>query len=93
MGKDKLVLLRTITNDLTKELSEEEIDLREKLVEIETKLKSVEKVITNIAKDSKTIYDSEAFSLLIESIAITSAISVVAEYLNVSPEDIEELLK
>jgi hypothetical protein len=44
-------------------------------------------------ENSDTIFDSEAFNTIIGSIAISAAVSAVAEYFDVKPEDIDSLLK
>jgi len=71
------------------ELNEEENLLKEKLLEIEYKLNSIDNIIFAVKEEnSDTMFDSEVFNTIIGSIAISAAISVVAEYFNIKSEDI-----
>ena len=89
-----LILLESLKKEKTIVLSEKEIELEKKLLEIEDRFESLEYVITKMNQDkASTMFDSETFSILVGSIAITAAIGVVAEYFDLSKEDLDKLLK
>ena len=93
---NKMILIKSILedNERKNELNEKEIELKQRLIDIDNKLESIEKVVTVIGCDKpNTIFSSDAFQMLVESIAITAAIGVVAEYLDISIDDIEDILK
>lgn len=96
-GKNNnLILLKSIMEENGKliELSENEIELKEKLVNIENKLISIEKIIASINNDKdNNIYNSEAFGILLNSIAITAAVNVIAEYFNIDIDRIDDILE
>lgn len=89
-----LILLESLKKEKSIVLSEEEVELKDKLLEIESKLESVEKIIVKMNQDKPdTMFDSETFTILVGSIAITAAISVVADYFNLDKDDLDKLLK
>ena len=92
---NNLILLQSIKDEIFEELllNEEQEELKQKLLSIEKKLESVEKVVENISKfNRESIYNSNAFNMIVGSIAITAAIGTIAEYFGVKTEDIDNLL-
>ena len=88
-----LILLKFNKNEEI-ELTEEEIELKKKLNKIEDKFNSMEKVILSINNEQPdTLFNSDAFNILIGSIAITAAIRVIADYFDVDLSDIDNLLE
>ena len=93
---NNLILIKSIieANEKKSELTDREKELQKRLLEIDDKLKSIEKVISTVNdKDPNTIFASEAFEMLIESIAITASIEIIANYFEISIDDIDNILK
>lgn len=93
---NNLILLKSIIEEKRKksELTEQEMQLKKRLTEIERKLESIEKVISSVSHESPdTIFSSEAFQMLVESIAVTAAVGAIAEYLEISIDEIDDILK
>lgn len=77
--KSNLILLKSIKGSII--LSEEEEDLKNKLMEIEKKLNSFEDIIEKIEDESfDSIYASSSFNNLVGSIAIAKAMEVIEDY-------------
>ncbi|MFW6008582.1 MAG: hypothetical protein ACOCP8_04875 [archaeon] len=91
--KNKFVLLNFNKEKSEITLNDEEKELKQQLLEIENKLDSIDKV-TKVINDEKpdSIFKTEAFDMLVSSVAITAAVYVVAEYLGVEVENIDNLL-
>jgi hypothetical protein len=63
------------------ELNENEIDLKNKLLSIEKKFDSIDKVLNNIIEDNpSTIYGEEIFGAILTSIAMDSASGIIEDY-------------
>lgn len=93
---NNLILLKSLMEDSNKkdELTEREEELKKRFMDIEVKLKSIEKVLSSVSGEQPdTIFTSEAFQMLVESIAITAAVGAVAEYLEISMDEIDDILK
>lgn len=94
--KPSLIILKNIIDENNKkyQLNEEEQQFKNKLVNIEAKLESIDKVTASIKQENdETIFANDAFKMLVESIAITAAMAAVAEYFDVDAQDMENLLK
>lgn len=77
--KSNVVLLKYNKNKF--ELDENELELKKKLIKIDNKLKSIEKVITSVDKESPDlVFTTEAFQILVESIAISAAVDIITDY-------------
>lgn len=92
---NNLILLQSLLDEKKgPELNEKEQELKDKLIDIEDRLNSVENVILAVGKErDDSLFNSEAFSLLVGSIAISAAINVIAEYFDVNASDIDNLLE
>ncbi|MFW6242950.1 MAG: hypothetical protein ACOC2W_02230 [bacterium] len=91
--KNKLLLLKFNQDDKKIKLTENELKLKEKLLDIEDKLSSIDKITETIEQEKDdTIFKTEAFDMLVSSVAITAAVYTVAEYLGVDVDKIDKLL-
>lgn len=94
--KPNLIVLKNIIEENNKryQFNEEETEFKKKLINIESKLDSIDKVTASIKQENdETIFATDAFKMLVESIAITAAMAAVAEYFDVDAQDVENLLK
>lgn len=97
--KSKLVLLPGISkseqkiNDSKIELTEEELLIKARLIEIEAKIDSMEKIIESINEDlSETFYSSDVFFTIIAGAALTAASEVVNEVFGIEKDSKNPLL-
>lgn len=82
---ENLIILQNKGLSLEDTLTEEEKDLKDKLINIQKKLNSTKKVIKLIEKQSNyTIFDYESFEILITSIAISTATSEIENYFDLN---------
>ena len=92
--KSKLVILSDHSKEKEQQkinLSEDESALKEKLISIENKIDSLEKII-NVINDElpETFYSSDMFYTIIASSALKAATEVVNDYLGVNEVEKEE---
>lgn len=86
MDDKKLVLLK---NEL--ELGEEELALKEELLNIDRKYDLVSKVTEEITKVRKdTFLQDEAVQELIFTIYLTAIVKIISKYMNIEPNDVME---
>jgi hypothetical protein len=90
---NNLILLELIKENKITELDEKEIELKNKLTYIENKLESVKKTMKSIAEDNNDSFYSDSFDILVGSIAMTAAISTIAEYFDIKIEDVDNFMK
>lgn len=86
MDDKKLVLLK---NEL--ELGEEELALKEELLNIDRKYDLISKVTEEITKVRKdTFLQDEAVQELIFTIYLTAIVKIISKYMNIEPDDVME---
>lgn len=89
--KNRIVLLHDSSKTEEKKvLTEEEKKIKDKLLEIEAKIDSLENVLNAVSEEKvDTVFCDKIFGSVVSTIAITAATNVIAEYFNVSKEDLE----
>lgn len=97
--KSKLVVLPGILkseqklNDSKIQLTEEEKVIKSRLVEIEKKIDSLEKIVESINEDlSETFYSSDVFFTIIAGAALSAASEVVNEVFGIEKSNKNPLL-
>ena len=92
--KSKLILLsnKDKGESLKKiELSEEELKIKAKLIEIEKKIDSLENIVESITEElPETFYSSDVFMTIIAGAALTAATNVVNEVFDIKNENEED---
>lgn len=95
--KRHIVLLHDASKELKEkeglQLTDEEILLKNKLLEIEQKIDSVENALNALSQEkTNTIFSEQIFTTVVGTIAVAAATNLIAEYFNVSKEDLDETL-
>lgn len=91
-NKNNLILLKNDKKAEIRQLNDNENDLKKKLLDIEKKIDSIDNVIESIKLDhTGTIYESDAFDMLVSSVAITAAVYAIAEYLDIEKDNLDKL--
>ncbi|MNJ90010.1 hypothetical protein D3C87_76010 [compost metagenome] len=97
--KSKLVVLPGILksekklNDSAIELTEDEKVIKSRLIEIEKKIDSLEKIVESINEDlSETFYSSDVFFTIIAGAALSAASEVVNEVFGIEKSNKNPLL-
>lgn len=90
----KIVKFDNGKKEVTKiELTEEELKLKEKLMEIDRKIISVHNVVDVIASENKdTIFVEDVVDSSLGFIAVTAATNILAEYFGVDKMSIDDLI-
>ncbi len=77
--KDNLILLESYLKSI--QLNEDELVIKDKLVEVEEKLGSFRNIIDKIEEENLySIFSSDSFNNLIGSIAIAKALEILEDY-------------
>lgn len=89
----KLVVLRSAPDTETKkDLTFEETELKNKLLEIENKLDCVENALEALGQEKpNSIFADNVFNTVVGAIAIAAATDILANYFNIDKSDIEDL--
>lgn len=94
--KNRIVLLRDSSKSGEEKkilLTEEEQELKKKLLEIESKIDSVENALNSIAQEREnSLFGDKIFGTVVGTIAIAAATNLIAEYFNVTKEDLDNLI-
>lgn len=92
--KSKLILLSNKDKGESPkkiELSEEELKIKAKLIEIEKKIDSLENIVESITEElPETFYSSDVFMTIIAGAALTAATNVVNEVFDIKNENEED---
>lgn len=92
----KLLVLQNLNKEVEThkvELTDEEKALKDKLLEIEKKLDSMENVLKSISQDNPgTIFADQMFNTIFGAIAVTAATGTIAEFFGVPKKDVDDLL-
>lgn len=94
--KNRVVLLRDVSKSGEEKeikLTKEEQELKDRLLEIEAKIDSVENALNAIAQQKEnSLFGDKIFGTVVGTIAIAAATNVIAEYFNVTKEDLDNLI-
>lgn len=93
--KNRIVLIRDSSKTEEKELplTEVEKELKDKLLEIESKIDSVENALNALTKEREnSLFGDKIFGTVVGTIAIAAATNIIAEHFNVTKEDLDNLL-
>lgn len=89
--KSKLILLSNKDKGESPKkikLSEEELKIKAKLIEIEKKIDSLENIVESITEElPETFYSSDVFMTIIAGAALTAATNVVNEVFGIKNEN------
>lgn len=93
--KSKLVLFDNSTKDDSVkkkiELTDEELEIKSRLIEIEKKIDSLENIVEVISEElPETFYSSDIFMTIIAGAALSAATEVVNEVFGVKKENNDE---
>lgn len=92
--KKKIIKVDVVKNNSKKlELNEMELALKQELIDVNSKVNSVFNVIDELASENKDLFlDEEMAGSIIGVLAITKATQVIGKYLELSEDDINNLV-